>query len=126
MGAGNSGHFKGTRGGRSRVDVNADKMSKRYPVTQNGYFGQLGKNSGVRVIYSTSPIWTAKHFYLQISAGGHEVTLSNGRGKQAIFPDGSRVIIRLYSKSGSPAVEIRIIKSGHIKTQKIHFEERKK
>ena len=100
--------------------------SKKYPVTQNGYFGQPGKNSGIRVIYSASPIETAENFYLQISKGGHEVPLANGRGKQTIFSDGSRVVIRLYSKSGSPAVEIHIIKSGDIKTQKIHFEERKK
>ncbi len=126
MGAGRSGHFYGTRGGRSSIDDNADKMSKQYPVTQKGYFGQPGKNSGIRVIYSTSPIETAKNFYSQISKGGHEIPLTNGRGKQTIFSDGSRVVMRLYSKSGSPAVEIRIIKPENIKTQKIHFEERKK
>ena len=126
MGAGNSGHFYGTKGSISRIDANANRMSKKYPITQKGYFGQPGKNSGIRVICSTTPIETAKHFYKQISKGGHEEQLANGRGKQTIFSDGSRVVFRLYSKSGSPAVEIRIIKSGKIKPQKIHFEEERK
>lgn len=126
MGAGYSGHFHGTKGCKNRIDVNARLMSKKYPVTSNGYFGQPGKNSGIRVIYSNAPIETAQHFYRQISKGGKEEQLVNGHGKQTIFSDGTRVVMRLYSKSGSPAVEIRIIKSGEIKSQKIHFEEERK
>lgn len=81
MGSGRSGLFHGTRGGKSSIDNNVHRMSKMFPLTQQGYFGSPGKNSGVRVIYSSSPMETAKEFYSQIRKGGHEENLTNGHGK---------------------------------------------
>lgn len=126
MGAGRSGLFSGTTGGKSTIESNAKAMSKKYPMTHGGYFGQHGKSKRVRVIYSNDPIETAKDFYERISKGGVYSKLSNGHGEQALLSDKSRIVFRIHSKSGSPAVEIFIINANGVKEQKIHFEERKK
>lgn len=123
MGAGRSGLFHGTKGGRSSIECNANSMSKKYPITQRGYFGKPGRNSGIRVIYNSSPIDTAKDFYMQISKGGKVEVCKGGKMKISKLSDGTVITYREISKSGSPAVDINISSVQKIKRQKIHFEE---
>ena len=104
------------------VDYNAHKMRSRYPTTKGGYFGEKGKNS--RVIYSKNHIKESKSFYSQISKGGSEKTLDNGKGVQKTMKDGGIVSYReKTSTPNSPAVDLGKMK-GEIKNQKIHFERR--
>ncbi|MCM1194643.1 MAG: hypothetical protein NC332_01775 [Firmicutes bacterium] len=125
MGAGRSGLFNGTKGGKTTVESNAQRMSGKYPLTQHGYFGSPGKNSGVRVIYSRNPIETAKDFYTNISVGGKIDILNGGKLKICRLSDGTIITYREVSKSKSPAVDINISAPQNIKEQKIHFEEKK-
>ena len=56
------------------------------------------------------------------SQGGIEKPLTNGKGVQTIFDDGSRVIYRVNTSTpNSPAIDIKITIYSGIKKQKIHF-----
>ena len=54
------------------------KSSFKY---NNGYFGDKGTSSQVRVIYGNDPVNIGKDFYKKISFGGIEKDLDNGKGK---------------------------------------------
>ena len=45
------------------IEKNAQGVSKKYPVTKDGYFGKPGKNSKVRVITSDNQHKTSKDFF---------------------------------------------------------------
>lgn len=98
------------------------KSSFKY---NNGYFGDKGTSSQVRVIYGNDPVSIGKDFYKKISLGGIEKDLDNGKGKITYMADGSIITFRPITKSDNyPAVNINISRStdsGGIKTQKIHF-----
>jgi hypothetical protein len=98
------------------------KSSFKY---KNGYFGDKGTSSQVRVIYGNDPVNIGKDFYKKISFGGIEKDLDNGKGKITYMADGSIITFRPITKSDNyPAVNINISRStdsGGIKTQKIHF-----
>lgn len=115
--ADDSNSFKSTS--RS-IDDNVKMMKKEYPITKGGYFGRKGKN--VRVIDTDTPEKTSTDFFSKIGDGGHIDKLSNGKGYRIIFEDGTIVTHRISTKTeGSPAVDINIVNSKLIKTQKIHF-----
>ena len=102
------------------VADNAKSVAKKYNLGENGYFGTKGKNT--QVFKSANPIKSSADFYNKISKGGQESALSNGKGVQAVFEDGSRVVYRVITKTpNSPAVSITVTNPGRIKPQKIHF-----
>lgn len=93
---------------------------------QNGYFGERGTSSRVRVIHDNDPIMAGIELYNTIAFGGIEIDLPNGKGKITYMADGSIITFRPTTKSNNyPGVDINISKStdsGGIKQQKIHFE----
>ena len=144
MGAGVHGGFGGTAGSPNEIPIepkdnvkkpdkaidgqvdkhtigdNADKMKKEYPLSPGGYFGEKGDN--VRVIKTSTPEATSSDFYKKLADGGHSEPLSNGHGTKTTLPDGSIVVHRLItSTSGSPAVDIKVIGTSKVKSQKVHF-----
>lgn len=104
----------------STLAQNLSKLSKTYPSDKQGRLGAKGRNKA-RLISTHNPSKTAESIYSSLKYGGKESRLPNGKGKLAIFPDGSRVIYRPVSSSdGSPVVEISI--SGpNGSSYKIHF-----
>lgn len=102
------------------VSDNARSVAKKYNLSKTGYFGEMGKNS--RVFKSADPVKSSADFYKKISKGGTHSALSNGKGVQTVFEDGSRVVYRVVTKTpNSPAVNIEISIYSGIKKQKIHF-----
>jgi hypothetical protein len=96
-------------------------MTKKYPLTAQGYFGRQGKGNA-RVIVSNDQNQEAKCFYAMISKGGEETALPNGHGRQTTMKYGGVVVYRgKTSTPNSPAVSLSKMK-GKIKNQKIHFE----
>ncbi len=104
----------------SSVADNAKSVAKKYNLSKSGLFGEAGKNC--RVFKSNDPIKSSADFYKKISKGGKEKQLSNGKGIQAVFDDGSRVVYRVKTSTpNSPAIDISISIFSGIKKQKIHF-----
>lgn len=139
MGSGRSGLYSGTHGSKAKITKmpgkksggtskttfagNAKKASKKYNLNKSGYFGEKGKNC--RLIYSDDPVKTSTDFYRTLSKGGKESKLSNGKGVQTVFDDGTRIVHRINTSTpGSPAVDITITKSSSVKSQKIHFKKK--
>ena len=99
-------------------------MRKKYPLSKGGYFGEKGDNK--RVVHAENQIKESKKFYTQVSRGGKNKPMSNGRGSQKIMKDGGVVTYReKTSTPNSPAVNLSEMK-GIVKNQKIHFEKEKK
>lgn len=127
MGAGIHGGFGSTAGSLKdsnihvgTVDGNVKRMKDEYPVTSSGYFGKKGKN--VRIIETSNPENTSKDFYSKLGFGGKTEPLKNGKGTRTVLDDGTVIVHRLVtSTEGSPAVNIKVIKSNLVKSQKIHF-----
>lgn len=129
MGAGIHGGFGATAGSSSdpkkyyqkkTIDDNVDKIKRDYPLTSYGYFGEKGKN--VRIIKTNTPKATSTDFYNRLGDGGRTEPLSNGKGTRTTLPDGSIIVHRLITSTpGSPAVDITIIGTSKVKSQKIHF-----
>ena len=95
-------------------------VPKWLKLGKNGYFGTKGKNT--QVFKSSDPLKSSSDFYKRISKGGQKLVLSNGKGVQTVFPDGSRVVYREITKTpNSPAVSITVTNPKKIKSQKIHF-----
>lgn len=112
---------------KNTIEKNAQRVSKKYPVTKDGYFGKPGKSSKVRVITSDNQHKTSREFFSDLSKGGVKTKLKNGKGKQATLPDKTDIVHRpTTSTKNSPAVDITVRKESKIKTQKIHFEKEKK
>ena len=112
-----SNYQKGT------VDYNAEKMSSKYPVNENGKFGEKGDNS--RVIYAKNNIKESRKFYKKVSKGGVEQPLPKGNGVKKIMKDGGVVTHReKTSTPNSPAVDLNGLKGEKVKNQKIHFEKK--
>lgn len=103
-------------------NISSVKNSFKY---HNGYFGEQGTSSRVRVIYGNNPASMGKYFYDKIAFGGIEKDLPNGKGKVTYMADGSIITFRATTKSDDyPGVDINISKStdsGGIKQQKVHF-----
>lgn len=102
------------------VADNTKSVAKKYKLGKNGYFGTKGKNT--QVFKSSDPLKSSSDFYKRISKCGQKSVLSNGKGVQTVFPDGSRVVYREITKTpNSPAVSITVTNPKKIKSQKIHF-----
>ena len=129
MGKGAHGRFKGTAGSSSSshtLNDNLPKLTKKYPLSKDGYFGTPAskKDNYVRHIASKDPLGTAKEFY-KFATKNHktETPISGGKGHYAEMRDGTTITIRPVSSSPdkSPAIDIRRVTSGQVKGQKIHF-----
>lgn len=108
----------------SNIADNLKNISKKYKLTESGYFGKPGRGrTFTRNISSKNPETTAKDFYETISQGGIEY--SHAKGKYAKMADGTIVAYRKISSSdGTSVVEINVhysSNSGGLKNQKIHF-----
>lgn len=116
--------YKGKIQSYQSIGDNISNLKKSFKFV-NGYFGERGSSSSVRVIYGKDPISIGKEFYNKIAFGGIEKDLSNGKGKITYMADGSIITFRPITKSDNyPGVNINISKStdsGGIKQQKIHF-----
>ncbi len=128
MGKGSHGHFQGTAGSSSSAHTlndNLPKLTKKYPLSQAGYFGPRGKRGNyVRIMKCKDPLGTAKDFYkLATHKSLSKENLDNTVGQKAIMKDGTTITIRPVSSSTdrSPAVDINISSPGRVNKQKIHF-----
>lgn len=84
--------LQGGKTKRGTVDHNAHRMRKKYPLSKGGYFGEKGDNK--RVVHAENQIKESKKFYTQVSRGGKNKPMSNGRGSQKIMKDGGVVTYR--------------------------------
>lgn len=110
-------------GSRSLSD-NLPELTKKYPLSEGGYFGRASNrtsNNRVRQIVSQNPIKTASDFYKHATAGAvSEKSIPSG--KTSFLRDGTVITLRKISSSdGYPAVDIKIMTPGTVKTHKIHF-----
>lgn len=107
------------------INDNIPTLAANYPY-HNGYFGDAGTSTKVRIIYSDDPATTGKDFYDKIAHGGIEEALENGKGFKTTMADGTIITFRPSTKSDdNPGVYINISESdshGNLKQQKIHFE----
>lgn len=77
------------------------------------------------MIVSDNPIETSEDFYKTISCGGKESQLSNGKGVQTVFEDGTRIVYRVITSTpDSPAVDITVNIESPVKKQKSISSER--
>ena len=129
MGKGSHGHFQGTAGSssaRHSLNDNLPKLTKKYPLSKDGYFGTPAskKDNFVRHIASKDPLETAREFY-KLATQNHktETPIPGGKGNVAKMRDGITITIRPVSSSPdkSPAIDIRRVPLGRVKGQKIHF-----
>ena len=90
-----------------------------------GLFGEKGNHPEKRVIKSTNPVESAKELFAIMGKGGENKPVKNSPGIQRILlPGRAWIIMRVTTKSGSPAVEINVKSITYptkVKSQKIHF-----
>lgn len=127
MGSGDNGPYsRGDTVGNGPSHSFADNESRlidRFGVNDEGLFGHEGESAGVRQIDSDDPQATCEEFATIAAQGGtimHE--LPNG-GWVAQLEDGSYVTYRPVSSSESPAIDLNLVDSSLVQSQKIHFEE---
>lgn len=102
---------------------NEELLINEFRVNKSGLFGHAARSKGVRQIDSHNPLETAIRFADVASQGGRIIhELKNG-GYVKRLSDGSIITFRPSSKSVSPAVDLSIVDSVHVVSQKIHFEE---
>lgn len=122
-----SGNYVGGASHHHSLAENANSLKQSFPFnTQSGYFGDKGLSAAkVRNIKSSNPLKTATEFFAKASYGGIASPLGNGKGMKAELSDGTFITFRSQSSSAdkSPAVniQIKVVTSSGIKTQKIHF-----
>lgn len=103
--------------------------SKSHPTRRSNFARSMsacaactpGRRPGVHIVRTPDPGKTAKQFYDTLGSGGVEKPLPGGKGWRSRFDDGSSVVYRPSSKSGSPAVEITV-NTAKGDRYKIHFE----
>jgi hypothetical protein len=106
----------------SSMQGNLSSLSKTFPTTPSGYFGEKGSSTKVRVIKTNNQYKSAQKFWETLAKGGKVAELPNKHGLKVDFEDGSFATYRVKtSTKSSPAVEIRITKNDKFKPQKIHF-----
>ena len=126
MGKGSHGHFQGTAGSSSAAHTlndNLPELTKKYPLSKDGYFAPRGKRGNyVRIMKCKDPLGTAKDFYI-LAAKNHKTEEPIPGGKVATMRDESSITFRPVSSSPdrSPAVDINISSPGRVNRQKIHF-----
>lgn len=125
MGTGYGGTAASTaiRGGR-RFEDNIPGLCSTFPMTKGGYFGEHGLGrSHTRNIESKNPGRTASEFAGLASKGFVSGIPIEGKGVVYRMRDGSVITHRFFSSSrdGSPVVELKVMNTAGVKSQKIHF-----
>ena len=111
-------HLNGTI---SRNDFIDYVVKDKYGLDEHGYFGEATRTRA-RIYRSENPIDDSIDFYKNISSGGVEEELTNGRGVKSTLDDGTVITHRIVTSTpDSPAVDINIESPAFIKPQKIHF-----
>lgn len=105
---------------------NEERLINEFKVNRRGLFGHVGESKRVRQIDSADPLATAERFAEIAGDGGRIVHVFANGGYVKELADGSYVTFRPTSRSVSPAVDLRIVDSVHVVSQKIHFEEEKR
>jgi hypothetical protein len=119
--------YKGGTPTHHSLRDNLSRLGRNPLFQRNGnHYGQAGKNgAAVTTIKSNNPLETAQEFFDKIGHGG--MFLTDKRMGEVSFnrmKDGTIINFRVYSKSGSPAVDINIDNSSDncgLRTHKIHF-----
>jgi len=115
----------GSGGGRSQPAVglaqNVEMLGSSFGRSPDGYLGKPGNSHRVRVIVTQEPEKLATSLFNKLSVGSDDrVRTKDGKGIMAVFSDGSRVLLRLASKSGSPVINLNF--GPDRAPYKIHFE----
>ena len=126
MGKGSHGRFQGTAGSssaRHSLNDNLPKLTKKYPLSKDGYFAPRGSGRiFVREMKCKDPVATARDFYNIATKKHEEERIYDGKVSVATMRDKTEISHRSFSSSdGSPVVEINIKTIGRVKHQKIHF-----
>ena len=117
--------YKGNSNYYRSIDQNILHTSAKYRYF-NGYFGDNSKHGSDRTrnISAIDNLKTANDFYDNIAFGGKE-QIVNDNMHITRMADGTVITMRKVSHSdGSPVVDINIkpsIRTGGVKSQKIHF-----
>ena len=117
MGAGSGGgpSIKGPS-----LQANIARLQHKFTFSNKaGKFGVSGSGRA-RVIVSENPKATARQFFESLSIGS--VKTKGAGWELGKFSDGSAVFFRPISKSGGPAVNIKVKGSKPIR-YKVHFEQ---
>jgi hypothetical protein len=103
---------------------NIKNASKRFPLSRNGKFGSPSSGRNVQQIVSKYPAVTAKELFSILSRGGIKIPSHKEGMSRVQFSDGTTIVLRMNTKSGSPAIDINpgSIGSKNLAVQKIHFE----
>ena len=99
-------------------------------IQRSGYFGKRSGHKGkssVRVVESSNPARTALEFVHKATKNYVSLIPIKGKGYRCIMRDGTEIVYRRVSssKDKGPVVELTIHNLERIKSQKIHFVERK-
>lgn len=121
--------YKGGTSTHHSLRDNLSSLGSNPLFQKNGnHYGQAGKHgSAVTTIKSDNPLKTAQEFFDKIGHGGMFLTdkkMGVVTFNRVRMKDGTIINFRVYSKSGSPAVDINIDKSSDncgLRTHKIHF-----
>ena len=117
-----TGDIVGGGSPRSFLD-NEGALIDKFGIDDEGLFGHEGHTAGIRQIDSDNPSDTAGLFAEVAAQGGTIVHELPYGGWVAQLEDGSYVTYRPSSESGSPAVDLNLVESTQVQSQKIHFEE---
>ena len=124
MGGGSGfGYRFGPSSGEAFVK-NFGSAAKEFPMDHQNKFGTESVGKNVQEIQSRDPLASAEKLFKMLSQGGKPVSTERDGVKVVSFEDGTHIVFRPISKSGSPAVDINPgTTAGKVTSQhKIHFE----
>lgn len=124
MGGGSGfGYGFGPSSGQAFVK-NFGAASNEFPTDHHNKFGTESVGKNVQEIQSRDPLASAEKLFKMLSQGGKPVNTARDGVKIVKFDDGTHIVLRPVSKSGSPAVDINPgTAAGKVTPQhKIHFE----
>ena len=121
--------YKGGTDHHHSLRENLSNLSSNPLFVRNGnHFGVAGKGgASVTTIKSNNPLETAREFFDKIGHGGRfmvDPKTGSYTFNRVQLKDGTIINYRVYSKSGSPAVDINVDGSNDncgLRTHKIHF-----
>ncbi|MDY6274014.1 MAG: hypothetical protein SPL41_03225, partial [Succinivibrionaceae bacterium] len=93
----------GYKGGATHyhsIAENLPELTSKYKF-QNGYFGERGTSSQIRVINCSDQYSESKAFYNKLAYGGIEEPLKKGNGVRTNMADGTIIIYREYTTQTS-------------------------
>lgn len=120
--------YKGGTSYQHSFRENLPEVTADYPLNGNHFGTSHHGSTWTYEIEADNPSKAAKAFYDKIGLGG-AFYKHGANGLEIVeLSDGTRIVYRPITKSGSPAVEINIQKSddnGGVKSHKIHFVKKK-